>query len=260
MQFVRIVFSRSPFIAIGQIIKCWSICTASWNLSISFSVKTFCSLKTHRKCIFIHGMWRWYGSKLTWWEIWCIAGEVGITFRLHHPLRNSVSTSWYLVIGNWYDLYFSRLHLKTGFGKENIAGLIFKTFIQLPILATFVWIYFGLDKIYSSLENFMNAESFSDQTRMPEGGHADGAINANDQSCSWFLRWGTLAGVLSWDDDQFVEMLLNFQLSTVDQIECFNQRSLLPCPRNFLFDAHQSYLVTRQWLVTLDVLLGPGVC
>ena len=47
-------------------------------------------------------------------------------------------------------------------------------------------------------------------------------------------------------DDQFVEMLLNFQLSTVDQIECFNQRSLLPCPRNFLFDAHQSYLVTRQ--------------
>ena len=73
----------------------------------------------------------------------------------------------------------------------------------------------------------MNAESFSDQTRMPEGGHADGAINANDQSCSWFLRWGTLAGVLSWDDDQFVEMLLNFQLSTVDQIECFNQWVLL---------------------------------
>ena len=30
----------------------------------------------------------------------------------------------------------------------------------------------------------MNAESCTDQTRMPGDGHADGAINANDQSCS----------------------------------------------------------------------------
>ena len=33
----------------------------------------------------------------------------------------------------------------------------------------------------------MNAETLTDQTRMPEGGHADGAINANDQSCSGWL-------------------------------------------------------------------------